>query len=303
MMRKNMVASVLARLRNIAKTRNVIFGEILLRYAVERVLKRIEESEYASQCILKGGALLFVWGGGSSYRPTMDADLELRGDGSPAALVNMFSRIAEMPGEAEDGVRIGKESIKAVPIRDDDEYGGVRVTMTVFLGKVRVPVQFDVGIGDAITPSPKKADFPVLLDGSIPRIKVYPKETVIAEKFETIVKRGLANSRMKDYYDLWMLSHDASVDKDTASRAIERTFNRRKTDMPERVPEGLLDEFARNDSKIIQWKAFVRKNRILLPNADFSSVVRDVREFLMGLVQIRTMFSHKRSWGDTPLTV
>ena len=284
MMRKNIVASVLARLRNIAKARNVIFGEILLRYAVERVLKRIEESEYASQCILKGGALLLVWGGGSSCRPTMDADLELRGDGSPAALVKMFSKIAEMPGEAEDGVRIDKESIKAVPIRDDDEYGGVRVTMTVFLGKVRVPVQFDVGIGDAITPSPKKADFPVLLDGSIPRIKVYPKETVIAEKFETIVQRGLANSRMKDYYDLWMLSHDVSVDADTASRAIERTFNRRKTDMPERVPEGLLDEFARNESKIVQWKAFVRKNRISLPNADFSAVVRDVREFLMGLV-------------------
>ena len=284
MMRKNIVASVLARLRNVAKTRNVIFGEILLRYAVERVLKRIEESEYASQCILKGGALLFVWGGGSSYRPTMDADLELRGDGSPAALVNMFSRIAEMPGEAEDGVRIGKESIKAAPIRDDDEYGGVRVTMTVFLGKVRIPVRFDVGIGDAITPPPKKADFPVLLGGSIPRIKVYPKETVIAEKFETIVKRGLANSRMKDYYDLWMLSHDVSVDADTASRAIERTFNRRKTDIPERVPEGLLDEFARNESKIVQWKAFVRKNRISLPNADFTSVVRGVREFLMGLV-------------------
>ena len=126
--------------------------------------------------------------------------------------------------------------------------------------------------------------FPVLLDGSIPRIKVYPKETVIAEKFETIVKRGLANSRMKDYYDLWMLSHDVSVDADTASRAIERTFNRRKTDMPERVPEGLLDEFARNESKIVQWKAFVRKNRISLPNADFTSVVRGVREFLMGLV-------------------
>ena len=108
---------------------------------------------------------------------------------------------------------------------------------------------------------------------------------------------------MKDYYDLWMLSHDVSVDADTASCAIERTFNRRKTDMPERVPEGLLDEFARNESKIVQWKAFVRKNRIPLPNADFSSVVRDVREFLMGLVQIRTMFSHKRSWGDTPLTV
>ena len=205
MKHRNLVASVLARLKNVAKARNVIFGEILLRYAVECILRRIGKSAYSSQCILKGGALLLVWGDGSSYRPTMDADLELRGDGSPDALADMFLKIAEMPGEEVDGIHIGKKDIKAVLIRDDDEYGGVRVTMTAFLGKVRIPVQFDVGIGDAITPPPKKADFPVLLDGSTPRIKVYPKETVIAEKFETIVKRGLANSRMKDYYDLWML--------------------------------------------------------------------------------------------------
>lgn len=284
MKRKNLIASVLARLKNIAKTRDVVFNEILLRYAVERILKRIEESEYAAQCILKGGALLLVWGGGSSYRPTMDADLELRGDGSPDSLANMFVKISEMPGEMEDGIRIDKESVRAVPIRDDDEYGGVRVTMMVFLGKVRIPVQFDIGIGDAITPSPKKADFPVLLDGSVPRIKVYPKETVIAEKFETIVKRGFANSRMKDYYDLWMLSRDASVDVGIVSRAIERTFKRRKTEVPKLIPDGLLDDFAQNDIKVAQWNAFVRKNRISLANADFPSIVRDIREYLMGLV-------------------
>ena len=284
MKRKNLIASVLARLKNIAKTRDVVFNEILLRYAVERILKRIEESEYAAQCILKGGALLLVWGGGSSYRPTMDADLELRGDGSPDSLANIFVKISEMPGEMEDGIRIDKESVRAVPIRDDDEYGGVRVTMMVFLGKVRIPVQFDIGIGDAITPSPKKADFPVLLDGSVPRIKVYPKETVIAEKFETIVKRGFANSRMKDYYDLWMLSRDSSVDVGIVSRAIERTFKRRKTEVPKLIPDGLLDDFAQNDIKVAQWNAFVRKNRISLANADFPSIVRDIREYLMGLV-------------------
>ena len=286
MKHRNLVASVLARLKNLSKARNVVFGEILLRYAVERILRRIGESAYASQCILKGGALLFVWGDGSSYRPTMDADLELRGDGSPDALADMFLKIAEMPGEEEDGIRIDKKEIKAAPIREDDEYGGVRVTMTAFLGKVRIPVQFDVGIGDAITPPPKKTEFPVLLDGSKPRIKVYPKETVIAEKFETIVKRGLANSRMKDYYDLWMLSRDETVDANMASRAIGRTFRRRKTGLPNHVPDGLLDEFAQNEFKIVQWNAFVRKNRILLANNDFLSIVRDVRKFLMELVPL-----------------
>ncbi len=280
---KNLVASVLARLKNIAKERNVVFGEILMRYAVERVLKRIEQSDCA--CILKGGMLLLVWGDGSTYRPTMDADLELRGDGSPAAVANLFRAIAEMPGEEDDGLRLDRGSVRVQQIRADDEYGGVRVTMMSFLGNVRIPLQFDVGVGDAITPQPKKANFPVLLDGSVPRVKVYPKETVIAEKFETIVKRGLANSRMKDYYDLWMLSKDSTVDADTASRAIKRTFARRKTELPKCVPDGLQDEFAQRKDKVLQWNAFIRKNRIILNDVDFTAIVREIRRFLMGLAR------------------
>ena len=280
--RKNLVASILARLKNIAKENDVVYGEILARYAIERVLKRIELSEYASKCILKGGSLFILWTGGFNYRPTMDADLEFRGDGSPAALKAMFKSIAKIA--VDDGISIDDESIDAAAIREDDEYGGVRVTMMGYLGKVRIPVQFDVGIGDAITPAPKKFSFPALLDLPAPKLKIYPRETVIAEKYETIVKRGLANSRMKDYYDLWVLSNDPEVDKEIAKLAIERTFSRRKQKLPEICPDGLVDSFAENQIKLTQWNAFLRKNRLDVGPNSFLDVVRQVRGFIEAIL-------------------
>ena len=280
--RKNLVASILARLKNIAKVNDVVYGEILARYAIERVLKRIELSEYASKCILKGGSLFILWTEGFNYRPTMDADLEFRGDGSPTALKAMFKSIAKIA--VDDGISIDDESIDAAEIREDDEYGGVRVTMMGYLGKVRIPVQFDVGIGDAITPAPKKFSFPALLDLPAPKLKIYPRETVIAEKYETIVKRGLANSRMKDYYDLWVLSNDPMVDKEIAKLAIERTFSRRKQKLPETCPDGLVDSFAENKIKLTQWDAFLRKNRLDVGPDSFLDVVRQVRGFIEAIL-------------------
>ena len=280
--RKNLVASILARLKNIAKENDVVYGEILARYAIERVLKRIELSEYASKCILKGGSLFILWTEGFNYRPTMDADLEFRGDGSPTALKAMFKSIAKIA--VDDGISIDDESIDAAEIREDDEYGGVRVTMMGYLGKVRIPVQFDEGIGDAITPAPKKFSFPALLDLPAPKLKIYPRETVIAEKYETIVKRGLANSRMKDYYDLWVLSNDPMVDKEIAKLAIERTFSRRKQKLPETCPDGLVDSFAENKIKLTQWDAFLRKNRLDVGPDSFLDVVRQVRGFIEAIL-------------------
>ena len=280
--RKNPVASILARLKSIAKENDVVYSEILARYAIERILKRIELSEYASKCILKGGSLFILWTEGFNYRPTMDADLEFRGDGSPAALKTMFKSVAKIA--VDDGISIDDESIDAAAIREDDEYGGVRVTMMGYLGKVRIPVQFDVGVGDAITPAPKRLSFPALLDLLAPKLKIYPRETVIAEKYETIVKRGLANSRMKDYYDLWVLSNDPVVDKEIAKLAIARTFSRRKRKLPETCPDGLADSFAENPIKLTQWNAFLRKNRLDVSQNSFLDVVRQIREFIEAIL-------------------
>lgn len=156
--------------------------------------------------------------------------------------------------------------------------------MMTYVGKVRIPVQFDVGIGDAITPSPRMVSFPALLDAESPRLKIYPRETVVAEKFETIVKRGLANSRMKDYYDLWVLQQEKKVNSEVAKMAIARTFARRGTPFPKEVPEGLLDSFGTDASKTKQWAAFLRKNRLDVGDATLLDVVRMVRDFVLPLL-------------------
>ena len=280
----NIAASVLARLKNLAKTKGLVYNEVLVRYVIERVLKRIELSSYASKCVLKGGSMFIVWNGGFSFRPTMDADLEFRGDCSPASIERLFREVCEMPGSEDDGVIINPETILATLIREDDQYGGVRVTMNAKIGAVRVPLQFDVGIGDAITPRPVLCDYPVLLNHSVPHLKVYPRETVIAEKFQTIVYRGFANSRMKDYYDLWRLSLDEKVNCKVLKVAVVRTFERRKTLLPTEIPDGLSDGFAHDANKIVQWQAFVRKNRLDVGEMSFADIVATIRSFLMSII-------------------
>ncbi len=281
----NSPASVLAQLKNIAKANNVLFAEILNRYAIERILKRIELSSRANQCILKGGCLFILWSDGFSYRPTMDADLEIRGQGDIGSIAGLFHEVARIVPVEPDGISIDEGSIRVDHIRADDEYGGVRALMIARIGKVRVHVQFDVGIGDAITPLAKKADFPSLLAMSSPRIKVYPKATVIAEKLETIVKRGLANSRMKDYYDLWMLSREEYMDMSEIANAVVRTFARRKTEIPRVCPYGLTQEFAHNADKQSQWNAFVRKSRLTGLTPDFYTAVATISDLYSKIIR------------------
>lgn len=281
---KDVVASILARLKNIAKENGLVYNDVLRRYATERILRRIELSPYSSQCILKGGTLFVLWRTGFDYRPTMDVDIEFRGEASADGLVRMFREIAALPGKETDGLQIDPETIRAKDIREDDPYGGIRVTLLAHLGNVRLPMQFDVGIGDAVTPKARRAAFPVLLGMDIPKILVYPRETVVAEKFETLVKRGMANSRMKDYYDLLALRNDERLDRKVAARALMLTFARRGTKIPMEVPEGLSDDFAADPSKQVQWTSFLRKSRLSVGERTLLDVVRELREFFAELV-------------------
>ncbi len=281
---RDVVASILARLKNIAKENGLVYNDVLRRYATERILRRIELSPYSSQCILKGGTLFVLWRAGFDYRPTMDVDLEFRGEASTTGLVRMFREIAELPGREDDGLQIDPKTIQAKDIREDDPYGGIRVTMLAHLGNVRLPMQFDVGIGDAVTPSARRESFPVLLGMDVPKILVYPRETVVAEKFETIVKRGMANSRMKDYYDLLVLRDDATLNLGRTAKALSRTFARRGTKIPAEVPEGLSDGFCREPAKQTQWASFLRKNRLSVGARTLADVVRELREFFFVLI-------------------
>ena len=274
----NMRASVLARLKNLSKLRRQDYQHILLRYATERFLYRLSVSGYADNFVLKGGNLFVIWQNGDNSRPTMDSDLLCFGDTSHEHLRKVFDSIAGM--EDSDGIMFDADSIAVEAIREDTKYGGTRVTFNAFIGTVRIPLQFDIGVGDAITPAPEQAVFPVLLDGSSPRLKIYPMATVIAEKLEAMVVRGGINSRMKDFYDIWQLSRLAEHSARTLRTAIENTFQRRGTEFPRELPYALTVEFAHRPEKPVQWHAFCRKNHLSDAPLEFEEIVMSITAFL-----------------------
>jgi len=172
-------------------------------------------------------------------------------------------------------------SVKAEEIREEDTYGGMRVTLEARLGRAKIPLQIDIGFGDAITPKAKVAEFPALLAMSAPRLAMYPRETVVAEKFETMVKLGLLNSRMKDFYDIWILARDFAFDGVTLTAAIRATFKRRRTVLPVDVPFCLSDEFAADAGKQTQWRGFVKRSQLQLKDTELAAIVSVLRDFLM----------------------
>lgn len=275
----NIAASVRQRLLNHATKTKQDFQVVLAQYGFERLLYRMSQSPFAGQFTLKGALMFLVWTG-EQYRPTRDMDLMSRKKRTSAELQDVFRAICEQKVK-DDGVILLIDTVESEPIRDEDDYGGMRVTLTGTLGKARIPLQIDIGFGDAVTPRAVKRDFPVLLDFAAPNIAMYPPETTIAEKFHTIVVRGMLNSRMKDYYDIWALCQEREFDGTTLSKAIAATFRRRKTVLPDDIPLGLSDEFASDTSRRTQWTAFLRRTPLRMAEKDLSNVTAKIRSFLM----------------------
>lgn len=250
-------ASVRARLSNLARERGEDFQLVLTRYGLERFMYRISRSPYRNRFVLKGAMLFTLWTD-EPHRPTRDVDFLGSGDASEAALRTTFGEICGQPVE-EDGIRFDSDSVRVEPIRDDTEYGGMRVTLSGSLDGARVPIQVDLGLGDAVTPDPDEVAYPVLLDGPAPTLLAYPPETVVAEKFQAIVALGIANSRMKDYFDLWVMASRQEFDGPMLTRALGNTFERRQTEFPDGTPFGLSEEFATDRQKKDQWQAFLRR--------------------------------------------
>ncbi len=273
-----MQASVLARLRNLSQKHRQDYRHILLRYATERFLYRLSISDYVDNFVLKGGNLFVIWQNGDNSRPTMDSDLLCFGDTNHEHLRKVFTVIAGM--DESDGIIFDADGITVEAIREDTKYGGTRITFNAFIGTVRIPMQFDIGVGDAITPSPEWAYFPVLLDGAVPRLRIYPMVTAIAEKLEAMVVRGGINSRMKDFYDIWQLSRLAEHSVKLLRMAIMNTFHRRGTDIPIGLPYALTAEFAQRPEKPVQWRAFCRKNHLSDAPLEFEEIVMSLAAFL-----------------------
>ncbi len=275
---RNLAASVADRLLERARRDGEDYQYLLLRYGVERLMYRLCQSRHAEQFIVKGAMLFLVWAG-LPYRPTKDLDLLAVESASIEELAGVFRELCEVP-VAGDGLVFLPESVRAEAIREDAAYQGVRVKLEARLGKVRLPLQVDIGFGDAPTPKPQTTEFPPLLEFPAPRLPMYARETAIAEKFEAMVKLGLANSRMKDFYDIWVLSREFEFESTLLARAIAATFRRRKTALPSGTPTALSATFSGDPLKQQQWAAFLRRSRLRLPAGNLEQVVEAIREFL-----------------------
>ncbi len=259
----NKPASVRARLLNKAKAENQDFSLVLTRYGLERLLYRLSVSSNKDNFLLKGALLFDMWFD-VPHRPTRDIDLLGFGLAEEPLVHEAFREICAI--ECDDGIVFDADTIRVAEIRKEANYSGLRVILTGHLDGARSPVQIDIGYGDAVTPAPELADYPVMLtELPAPKIRVYPRYTVVAEKFEAIVSLGMANTRLKDYFDLWVLLTTQELDPELVQAAIVATLDRRKTPMPASTPIGLTSVFGDDPQKIKQCQSFIKKNQLEAP--------------------------------------
>ena len=272
---EGLIESIRQRLLNLSRESGETFDFVLARYGVERFLHRLSVSEHADHFVLKGSMLFHVWNR-RMHRPTRDLDLLGAGPADPESVRQSILDVLRTD-VADDGLRFDETSLVVEPIREDMAYGGIRAKFRAKLGNVRIPVQVDIGFGDAVVPGPEVREFPSLLTG-LPgsSMRTYPACTVVAEKFEALVRLDAQNTRMKDFFDLELLLKSNPPDRELLINAVRATFKRRDSELPTEVPTGLSDEFARD--KQVMWNAFLRKNSLVAD--DFPGVIAEIRKNL-----------------------
>lgn len=276
---RNISASVRARLTSRAKARDENVQLVLLRYAIERLLYRLSRSEYAGRFVLKGAMLFNLWAD-APYRATGDLDLLGYGDSAADRLVEIFRAVCITDVEP-DGVEFLADTVRAEQARKNDEYQGVRVMLEARIAGARLSVQVDIGFGDVIIPEAQSIEYPVLLEFPAPRLRAYPRETVVAEKFQAMVRFAALTSRMKDFYDLWAIATIFDFQGSVLAEAICATFERRQTKLPLETPDALAPEFAENPTKQAQWQGFLRRTAIAMAPEPLPIVLEKIREFVM----------------------
>lgn len=274
----DIASSVRQRLLNISRDQGKDYQLLITRFVLERLLFRLGRSEYKDQFILKGAMLFALWDG-EPHRATRDIDLLGYGESGVAKLVQSFQDICCTQVE-DDGVTFLPESAKGIETRDDQEYDGVRVIMEARLGRARIPVQVDIGFGDSVIPAAELSVFPVMLGFPAPYIRIYPRETVVAEKFQAMVHLGMANSRMKDIYDLRFLAATFPFTGDLLAKAITATFVRRNTIMTESIPLAFTPEFSEDSGKRMQWRAFLNRNQLVGVELSLTAAISEILNFL-----------------------
>ncbi|MFZ5805931.1 MAG: nucleotidyl transferase AbiEii/AbiGii toxin family protein [Verrucomicrobiota bacterium] len=290
---KNLSASVRQRLLNKAHETGRSFSELLQYYAMERFLYRLSQSSYANKFILKGALMFSVWSP-ELFRPTMDIDLLGKTSNELLSIEKIFKKIISQAVES-DGIVFDADSVKVSPIAEDADYSGMRVQFLARLGTARINMQIDIGFGDIVTPSAQNIEYPSLLDETTLHIRGYPRESVVAEKFEVMIKLGELNSRMKDFFDIWFLSRQFDFEGEILSKAIMKTFVNRKTELPSN-PVAFTENFARG--KMNLWKSFIRRSKLSRVPKDFNEIISELERFLMPLIEsLIARRSFKAHWN------
>jgi hypothetical protein len=276
---KNVAASVRQRILNQARAERQDSQRLMVRYAIERLLYRLSQSPMRDRFILKGAMLFALWSA-QPFRSTGDLDLLGYGSNDAAALHDIFARLCRQD-VPDDGLMFDADSLHVETLREEEEYRGARVRIDAHLGTAVIAVQIDIGYGDAVYPEPQTIDYPRLLeDFPAARIRAYPPETVVAEKLEAMVRFGDLTSRLKDHYDMRVLSRTFAFSKATLSTAIANTFRQRGTDLPSSIPDALTAAFAARQDKQAQWDAFLRRTAPTILPPSFAEVLHGLRQFV-----------------------
>lgn len=273
-------ASVRQRLLNRARAEGRPFQELLQYFAMERFLYRLAGSRFADRFVLKGALLLMAWRAPVT-RPTMDIDLAGKTTNDLEHIRSVVGELCHLSTDP-DGLDFDPASIEVQRIKEDAEYGGVRVRFQASLARARIPMQIDIGFGEVIVPKPTKVEYPALLEFPSPILRAYRRETVVAEKLEALTVLGVLNSRIKDYFDLVILSRMYPFEGGVLVEAIRSTFQNRGT-VVEANPVGLTEAYGADPARIVQWRAFVRRSRID-SEWELEDVVEQVRRFSVPLL-------------------
>jgi predicted nucleotidyltransferase component of viral defense system len=279
----NVPASILQRLRDYSIRKHEGFGLTLSRYSIERLLYRLTKSKYVDQFVLKGAQLFRLWSD-IPFRPTRDLDLLRFGSADIRELIQIFQEICRTASDIQDGIEFLPETVRGESIREQAEYDGIRIKLEYRIGKTGQFMQIDIGFGDAIVPVASEISFPSMLGMPSAKLRSYSRETVIAEKVEAMVSLGRANSRMKDFFDVYQLSQEVEFDGRTLQHAVQSTFSRRKTAIPQDIPLAFIEELSGDISKRGQWTAFVARAGGL-SGTNFEQVIQHIGDFIAPVFQ------------------
>lgn len=292
---KNIEASIRGQLQNKAKETHRPFAEVLQYFGMERFLYRFSRSKYADKFILKGALMFTVWHV-PERRTTLDIDFLARFDNKIASIEKMIKDVCKTD-VISDGLVFDLKTVKGQRIKEDADYEGIRVKFVGFLQRSRIPMQIDIGFGDSIYPGPKAIEYPVILDLPKPRLKGYPAESVISEKFEAMVTLGLLNSRMKDFYDIWLMLRQFNFDGSKLTEALKRTFTHRKTGFPKGKKLFAEEIYDEGSDRQTLWKAFLNKTNVKPAPQELSAVAKEIEQFLLKpLDAIKKEQKFNRGW-------